>query len=290
MLLTTATRYGCCYAIAAVLLLLLPGACKSKLKWPRTIEEVVTSAKALPSVDSSEKVVPAPVRAVASAPAQPELPDLPEEFNFFVPEVTARTGPVRLPTQRWSTVQWDSIRDHCYYPVTSFGRFRLVDEHDTPRLFYRLPAEDSTWTEVALALGDDAPYGDVLKKTSAELDTIDLDGRGAAEIVLRFDVAAYGSGGGTTWDHVSVLDVSAAPKLVFRALLGEVDENFGRYEKIAPGDELAGRERSFKVRGRELVLGPVKNVGNSNGRKYEVTQLPAGRYRYQRGKVFRVGK
>lgn len=174
------------------------------------------------------------------------------------------------------------------------AQFSLVEGFGPPRLFYQVVAHDSIWTEIDLALPDvDITWG--MESGSTELDTVNLDRRGAAELVLRFRPAAYGSGGGTAWDHVSVLDVSSTPMLIFRALLAAEDEAFGGYAamhgfKMAPGEQYTGCKRSFKVLRRELVLGPVRTIGNMKSRDCTLTNLSAGRYRYQKGKVLRVGK
>ena len=83
--------------------------------------------------------------------------------------------------------------------------------------------------------------------------------------------------------------------MVFQSLLAAEDEAFGGYAmmhgyKLAPGDQFTGCKRSFKVRGRELMLGPVKTIGNTKIGECNLTKLPAGRYRYQHGRVFWVGK
>ncbi|GAA4048386.1 hypothetical protein GCM10022409_38490 [Hymenobacter glaciei] len=224
---------------------------------------------------------------------------LPEKTSLSVLAVTDRTGPDTLATWPLSRAEWDSLnadwnKRKDFYSTTHFGQFCLVDGLELPRLFYQVAAHDSTWMEIDLAL----PYEEItwgMESGGTELDTVNLDGLGAAELVLRFHPASYGSGGGTAWDHVSVIDVSSSPMLIFRALLAAEDEAFGGYAmmhgyKIAPGEQFTGCKRSFKVRGRELVLGPVRKIGNTKIGDCTLTKLPAGRYRYQSDKVFRVAK
>jgi hypothetical protein len=278
-------RYGRLHLGAAVLLSLL--ACEQRR--PRTTEQVVAAAKtALP--DAAPVPQAAPVTPVAAA-----VPDVePEETGPPVVAVTDRTAPVTLSAQSLNAAEWDHLNAEWenWNTVTRFGRFCLVERHELPRLFYQAIGQDSIWAEIDLALPDEEPvWGPESAET--ELDTVNLDGRGAAELVLRFHPASYGSGGGTTWDHVSVLDVSACPKLIFRALLASEDEAFGGYAKlhgytIAPGEQYTGCKRSFRVRGRELVLGPVKTIGNTKRGDCRLTKLRAGRYRYQCGRMYRV--
>jgi hypothetical protein len=279
------TCYGRLLLGAAVLLSLL--ACEQRR--PRSTEQVVAAAKTAQLPDT---LVP---QAAPVAPVAAVVPDaLPEETGPPVVAVTDRTAPVTLSTQPLSSAEWDSLNAEWvnWNTVTRFGRFCLVERHELPRLFYQAIGQDSVWTEIDLALSDEeSAWG--LESAETELDTVNLDGRGAAELVLRFHPAAYGSGGGSTWDHVSVLDVSARPKLILRALLASEDEAFGGYAQlhgytIAPGEQYTGCKRSFRVRGRELVLGPVKTIGNTKRGDCRLTKLRAGRYRYQRGRIYRV--
>lgn len=280
-------RYGRLHMGAAVLLSLL--ACERSR--PRTTEQVVAAAKTARLV-----VEPAPP-ATPVAPAQAAILDAPpEDTGPEVSEVTDRTAPVRLATQQLKPGEWDSLNAEWanWNTVTRFGRFCLVERHDLPRLFYQVATHDSTWTEIELALPDEeSAWGP--ESGDTELDTVNLDRRGAAELVLRFHQARYGSGGGSAWDHVSVIDVSARPKLIFRALLAEENEAFGGYAKlhgytIAPGEQYTGCKRSFKVRGRELVLGSVKTIGNTKRGECRLTRLAAGRYHYRNGRLLRAGK
>jgi hypothetical protein len=226
---------------------------------------------------------------------------LPEATGLSVLEVTDLTSPDTLASWPLKSVEWDSLnadwdkrKDIYATTPTHLGRFRLVEGFGKPRLFYQVVAHDSIWTEIGLALPDvELTWG--MESGGTELDTVNLDGRGAPELVLRFHPAAYGSGGGTAWDHVSVLDVSSTPMLIFRALLAAEDEAFGGYAmmhgyKIPPGEQYTGCKRSFKVHRRELVLGPVRTIGNTKTRDCTLTNLAAGRYRYQNGRVLLVGK
>lgn len=236
-------------------------------------------------------------QAAPAVPVAAAVPGaLPGKTSLTVLEATDRTGPVTLPAWRWSPAEWDSLKADWYQwnSVTNFGRFCLVEGHEPPRLFYQVAAHDSAWTEIDLALSDEEPHWG-LESSGTDSDTVNLDGRGAAELVLRFRPASYGSGGGTVWEQVSILDVSASPRLIFRALLATEDEAFGGYAQmhgytIAPGGQFTGCKRSFEVRGRELVLGPIKTIGTTERGECRLTKLPAGRYRYRNGKLLRVGK
>ena len=280
-------RYGRLLMGAAVLLSLL--ACERSR--PRTTEQVVAAAK---TASLATAPVPQAAPAVPAAIATPDAPS--EETSLSVVEVTDRTAPVLLATQRLNPGEWNSLNAEWknWRTVTRFGRFCLVERHDLPRLFYQVAAHDSIWAEIELALpAEESVWGP--ESGDTELDTVNLDRRGAAELVLRFHQARYGSGGGTAWDHVSIIDVSASPKLIFRALLADENEAFGGYAKlhgytIAPGEQFTGCKRSFKLRGHELVLGPITTIGNTERGECRLTPLRAGRYRYRNGKLLRAGK
>lgn len=290
MWLPNSARYGRFLVGAAVLLSL--GACERTR--PRTTEKVVAAAKA-------SRLAERPVlKAIAIAPAEAAASDAPLEKNgLSMQEVTDRTGSDSLASWRLTTTEWDSLnadwnnrKDR--YSTTRFGRFCLVEGLYRPRLFYHVAAHDSIWTEIDLALPDVEIDWDELSR-GTDLDTVNLDGRGAAELVLRFRPASYGSGGGRVWDHVSVIDVSSSPMLIFRALLAVEEEAFAGYAtmhgiKMEPGEEFTGCKRSFKLQGRELLLGPVRTMGNTKIGECNLTPLTAGHYRYQRGKIFRVKK
>lgn len=296
MWLPNTARYGRFLMGAAVLLSLL--ACERTR--PRTIEQIFAAAKAGRPSDSPATKATAVASAEAVAPAEAAAPDAPpEKTGLPMQEVTDHTGPDSLASWRLTTAEWDSLnadwdKRKDRYSTTHFGRFCLLEGTGKPRLFYQVAAHDSTWAEIDLALLDVEITWD-MESRGIELDTVNLDGRGAAELVLRFRPAAYGSGGGRVWDHVSVIDVSSSPMLVFRALLAVEEEAFAGYAtmhgiKMEPGEEFTGCKRSFKVRGRELVLGPVRTIGNTKVGDCDLTQLSAGRYRYQHGKLLRVSQ
>lgn len=218
-------------------------------------------------------------------------------------------GRFALATWKLSNRQWDSLRVGwdltgrlVRNQMDSIGKFRVMQAPgERPRLFHWVAAGDSSWSEIDLALpvageesAEEMPdWG--AESGSTSLDTINLDGRGAPEVVIRFHPASYGSGGGTAWDYVSVLDVTSTPTLIFQALLASEEEAFGGYAamhgyQLPPGEQFTGCKRSFGVRRRELVLGPIQTIGNTKRADCSLTRLPAGRYCYRGGKVFRAGQ
>lgn len=53
-----------------------------------------------------------------------------------------------------------------------------------------------------------------------------------------------------------------------------------------------GFKRSIKLQGYEVLVSPIKSEGRDPDSSWRemLTQLPAGRYRYQNGKMFRIEK
>lgn len=290
MWLSDPAKYGRFLTGAAVLLSLW--ACERSS--PKTTQ---TGVPANRSVPDSSRVVKA------------TGPMLPAAKNSQLTQPSAdSSSPVILKTWLVSRPQWDSLTTEwndttriSRSQIVNFAGFRLVQESsEPPRLFHHLAGGDAEWIEIDLTLiapdAEDAPQWGA-ESGNHSIDTVNLDGRGAAEVVLRLHPASYGTGSGTVWDQVSVLDVTSTPTptLIFQALLAAEDEAFGGYAmmhgyKIARGNQFTGCKRSFNVRRRELALGPVRTIGNTKAKECTLTELPAGRYRYQRGKMFRVGK
>lgn len=281
-------RYGRFLVGAAVLLSLF--ACERGA--PKTTEATApANGSALDTSSAIRLPSQMPLTAKISSPTQ---------------LVADSISPVTLPTWPLTGQQWDSLNTEWNdttrisgSQIVNFAGFRLVQESsERPRLFHHIARGDADWLEIDLALvapdAEDAPQWGA-ESGNYSIDTLNLDGRGAAEVVLRLHPASYGTGSGTVWDQVSVLDVTSTPTptLIFQVLLAAEDEAFGGYAtmhgyKIAAGEQFTGCKRSFKVRGRELVLGPVRTIGNTKIGDCTLTKLPAGRYRYQNGKMLRV--
>lgn len=280
---------------AAVLLSLL--ACERKR--PRTIEEVVAAAKA---------VQPANSPVATSAPVAPRIT---REPDTEVPrrELLDGLGPVKLDSRLVDINEWLDTTKWLYSArnevqvdtlLQNFVQVRAYSE--APRLLYRASPTARQWREVSL----DFPglYYGQLRDAVFTLDTANLDHRGAPELLINIRWSRYGNRLGSSYRRAVVLDVTRTPLLLLNALVEEGDEQFGRtdidlnrpYSELAAGlrrhdwtqEKYAGCTRSIKLK-RDIELGPIRHIG-SNDNCYKMTPLPAGRYRYQHGKVFRVGK
>jgi hypothetical protein len=124
-----------------------------------------------------------------------------------------------------------------------------------------------------------------------------LDGQGRPEVLITYSSSSYGSGGGTTYSSSYLLDMTPpTPLLLLQASTSFILEAFPGYATMH-GDtldddfeEFQGFERTVQLRPREVVVGPVKTQGRHpepSWRDY-LTALPAGRYRYQHGRMYLV--
>jgi hypothetical protein len=169
--------------------------------------------------------------------------------------------------------------------------FLFIDNSvDGPQLFYRANPVDTVW--LALPLFDKYSHGYEQVQVSAQ--EANLDGQGQPEVLLTYSSASYGSGGGTTYASAYLLDVTPpTPQLLLQVQSQETEEAFGAYATmhgvdLKPDEADTGYERRVTLHHHELTLGPVKTRGNSRLRDSPLANLPAGRYRYQHGRMYLV--
>jgi hypothetical protein len=164
---------------------------------------------------------------------------------------------------------------------------------EAPRLLYRANPLDTTWLELRINFDRHERGNEAVRLTIEEAN---LDGRGRPEVLVRLESAANGSGGGTTWSSVYLLDVTPPqPLLLVQAQVSCIYEAFAGYAQlhgleVDPDEQFTGCDRAVQLHKRELRFGPIEPTGNFDLQDSELTRLPAGRYRYQHGKVFRVGE
>lgn len=231
----------------------------------------------------------APVTSPAAAPA-----DQPEQLELLA--VGDSIGPRPLDFSLVGPTQLRAeLADEPLAADTVAGRFLIIKARDTPRLLYRTRKSDTIWTELD-RLFERYEHGETLP--TVEVRQANLDGQGQPEVLVSFNSASYGSGGGLVSTSHYLLDVTRYPPLLLlQACTGAVDETFGAYaamhgDTLDPDAELYnGYERTVKLRPREVVLGPIKLRGRAEGQTPAdagMTPLPTGRYRYQQGHMYRV--
>ncbi|MFD2722112.1 hypothetical protein ACFST9_25560 [Hymenobacter monticola] len=99
------------------------------------------------------------------------------------------------------------------------GCYLLAPERGEPfaTVFYR-PAAAQAWQEVGSFPNVQA------------LDTANIDGRDRAELLVTSEVQAYGTGGGTACQTLTIYQCEATARKVFEAPIRYVDEWYGHDE------------------------------------------------------------
>lgn len=261
----------------------LLGACGQSQGPPATtLAALPDSLAAVPTPAAAPTVPPDSLLVVPAAPVVlPEsLPAAPKPFAAGPLPILDTLGTVMLSREAVGYLYFEEVT-----PL-----LRVLVNGEWPRLFYRPHPRDTTWLELELEPdgiatfdgGPDAPF--------LEVKQVNLDGRGKSEVLLRFGSEVNGSGGGTQYGHCYLLDPTPPrPRLLLRALTGYVHENRGN---DTPEDERSvGYDRAIHLRGPNVYIAPATTVGRV--RNYfdasPLTPLQAGRYRYQGGKLRRVG-
>jgi hypothetical protein len=172
-------------------------------------------------------------------------------------------------------------------------RFLVIDNLiEVPRLLYRANAVDTLWRELTLFDHYESGAG----QRHVAIQEADLDGRGRPEVLITYSSANYGSGGGSTYASSYLLDMTPlTPLLLLQAQTSQQFEWFGAYAimhgvDLDPQEANTGYDRRVVLRHHELLLGAVKTYGNSKKEDSPLTNLAAGHYRYQQGRMYRVKK
>ena len=209
-------------------------------------------------------------------------------------------GPCWLPLRQIGTAELLGLlhdADQILRADTVFGQFlklQLSGVGDvSPKLLYRENRHDTVWTVLDIGL-EHLPGSQI---EQFRLDTINLDRQGRPEVLVTLEMGEQGSGGGSSGRSSTMFDVTAgrAPLLLLQALTGEFERNSIAYAAmhgttIDEADANTGCKRSIRLRRHEILVGPLETVGRTPPQECTLTHLRAGRYRYQNGRVFRVGK
>ena len=190
----------------------------------------------------------------------------------------------------------DTLDGFCKMDTLFGGHFLAIyDCGAMPALYYRSNQQDTLWQSLNLPVEE---YESGQDAVEMKLDTANLDKQGQAEVLMQLSSASNGSGGGTSYKSFFVLDISPPkPKILLRGQNSIMDEWFPGYFamhnlELAPEDQYTGYERAITLRAREIVVGRIMKRGRNKDKKslFPLTPLPAGRYRYEGGRMFRVGR
>lgn len=251
--------------------------------------ETRQSAKQRQETSVTAHSVAAPDTAASIRPAT----DRPEQLELLA--AGDSIGPRPLEASRVGTAQLRAeLAEEQTTADTIAGRFLVVKSlSETPRILYRASQHDTVWTELD-GLLDHYEHGD--QQADVQIRQMNLDGKGRPEVLINFYSAIYGSGGGSTYASDYVFDISSSPpQLLLQASTRFIMEAFPAYAAMH-GDTLEadqveeGFKRSIKLQGHQVLVSPIKAEGRDpeSSWREELTQLPAGRYRYQSGRMFRV--
>lgn len=160
-------------------------------------------------------------------------------------------------------------------------------------LLCRATATDSVWLDLTPEL---TRFGEAEDHPELAVREAELDGRGQPELLVTLTTSGYGSGVGHRQTTAWLFDVTPPrPRLLLRVRTAQVEEAvLGYYARhqlpFDPQDQYTGFERSATLRRGALQLGPLQLLGRFHRRDLAFPPLPAGRYRYQGGRLRRVGR
>jgi hypothetical protein len=245
--------------------------------------------------EQTRQQAPSLSSAAAKAPAATQLPNARPIGELELLAAGDSIGPRPLEVSKVGESQLRVEPDPTSISVDTINRRFLVinGNEDTPQLFYRASPVDTTWLELNLF----AKYEHGGEQTHIDIQEANLDAQGRPEALITYSSASYGSGGGTNYASTYLLDMTPpTPLLLLQASTSFIMEAFPGYAAMH-GDtlnddfeEYQGFERTVQLRPREVIVGRVKTQGRHpepSWRDY-LTALPAGRYRYQHGRMYLV--
>ncbi|OON67843.1 hypothetical protein B0919_16820 [Hymenobacter sp. CRA2] len=195
-----------------------------------------------------------------------------------------RVGPRPLAVETVGATELRNMREKLGEPTELVkGRWLAFDDQ---YLLYRASPRDTAWLSFELTFDDDKASGERGDITLAE---VNLDGRGAPEAVVEIHSEVNGSGGGSRWRTLNVIDV-ARQQLLLHTTLADFTEAFPDYallhgDTLAPEEITEGCERTVQVRGREVLISGGYDV-NDTGKRCQLPGLRAGHYRYHGRRLY----
>jgi len=169
-----------------------------------------------------------------------------------------------------------------------FGRYLLVPPADPElshfsAIFYQ-PSPDSAWQEVGAFKLD-------WYNTEPEIDTVNIDKQGAAELIVRSESSSYGSGGGSTCYTLSLFRCGKEITKVLAVPVMYADETFVTFQG-EPGHYEYTQQSVRPQRGR-IKVGKIEKKGldcEKSDCEGCAPRLKPGIYRLVGDTVVRVAK
>jgi hypothetical protein len=187
----------------------------------------------------------------------------------------------------------DSVRQGASAAV---GRFIVIHElFQTPRLLYRSATDSTRWIQFKLEpVGEAGTVGG-----DFTVDTIELDPR-RQTLLLTLSGQNGFWGGSSAYGQTAIVDVTAEPLLLLKTETLSEEVSYGRDNDTVYNDDAAGsesRSQAVHIYNQRIVVGLPQQTSRqgrsgkqaaSSIRPTPASMLPAGHYRYQNGKVFRI--
>ena len=235
------------------------------------------------SVRAADTVrLPKEASAQRASPVAPEStipPPPPDSIMSFVAVVGART------------MKFNSVSDADLHAILFnnglsdellSGRFRLINErYKQLRLYYQLTPRTGDWIETQLEPMDNA-FTDACE---IKLVSGVLGNQSSPVVLVTMEWKATDRGGESTCRVVNLIDVTREPRLLLKmeTLAGRVPYNHDDEDQQVE----TSCEQAVTLRNGEIVIGAPS--GDCDGTNFLLAPV-SGRYRYENGKLFRVGK
>lgn len=264
----------------------LLSSCQPEQKSPARTSLLPTSNSSvnqLRPAGTAAAVALAPVASAGGTPSQTLYPDT--------------LQPRALAYQVWTTAQVDTMSGKWLRVADT--RFRVLNVHDTPaygegpylHFFCRAPGAPIRWLELDLQ----QPLNEVLTELYMEPQTIELDQRAPAEVLLRLGGRNDGNAAGTGVGYTLLLSLAGKPRVIWqsldswqqttRPLLTEADTTDSQENSFTRGYREDEVHRRVTVRAGAVQVPRLSHSPADSLCAEHLTPITPGRYRYQ-GKHF----
>jgi hypothetical protein len=181
-------------------------------------------------------------------------------------------------------------------------RFRVLDVHATPaygdgpylHFFCRAPGAPTRWLELDLQ----QPLNEFLTDLYVEPQTVELDQRAPAEVLLRLGGRNDGNASGTGVGYTLLLSLAGQPRVIWqsldswqetiRPLLTEADTTDSQESSFTRGYREDAVHRRVTVRAGAVQVPHISHSPADSLSEAHLTPITPGRYQYQQGHFQRM--
>jgi len=245
-----------------------------------------SSVNPLRPAGTAAAVALAPVAPAGGTPSQTLYPDT--------------LQPRALTYQVWTTAQVDTMPGK-WLPEAD-ARFRVLDVHATPaygegpylHFFCRAPGAPTRWLELDLQ----QPLNEFSTELYIEPQTIELDQRAPAEVLLRLGGRNEGNAAGTGVGYTLLLSLAGQPRVIWqsldswqqttRPLLTEADTTDSQESSFTRGYREDEAQRRVTVHASAVQVPRISHRTAASLGEEHLTPITPGRYHYQQGHFQRM--